>query len=307
MRDGPSTAGIDPSQWRDWAEASGTGRRIAHAPRHRSSGFDRARLECWTDTSPVMDQPALNHHLIVLHEGGPKRIERRSGRRCKTVDAALGSSTTIECGSAYRWNTQGPIAFSHIYVAPDRFAEIVASTFDRDSRRVGFAESIGRPDPHVARLIDLMIASRDDPDWPVIGDFYLDALLIRLAATSTSGAHFRLPEPSILTRPTVARVQEYIRGNLNAAVSLDDLAAVAGYSRYHFVRAFKSATGLPPHTFLINERVLAAKELLASPDLPIAQIAVSTGFSTHAHFSARFRESTGMTPAQYRRRLRGDG
>ena len=79
---------------------------------------------------------------------------------------------------------------------------------------------------------------------------------------------------------------------------------MTGYSRFHFVRAFRESTGLPPYAFLLNERIRAAQAALQIADVPIAQVARDTGFGTHAHFSARFREATGMTPVEFRRRSR---
>lgn len=271
---GGSAARVAPEEWREWAGA-------------------------------VMRQPALDHHLIVLHQGGAKRVERIGGRTRRVVDVAVNASSTVESGSVYRWRTEGPIAFAHVYVAPDRFAEIVAQSFDRNPDTVGFAEAIGRFDPYVAQLIELMLASRSDPDWGSVADYYLDALLMRLATTSTDGAEFRTLPKLALTRPTIVRVRDYIRGNLSRRITLDDLAGIAGYSRFHFVRAFKDSIGMPPYAFLVRQRVHAAQEMLRGGDRPIAEIAQQTGFGTHAHFSARFREVAGMTPAEYRRRTRG--
>lgn len=306
-----SSTKIRPEQWRDWARSAPMTRysgamafdEATHFP--EPAYLDRASLQSWSDTNPDMRQPALDHHLIILHQGGPKRIERTGGGARRIVDALDGASTTVESGSIYRWQTQGPIAFAHLYIAPDRFADMVAENFDRDPRSVGFAEAIGRPDPHVARLFELMLASRGQPEWETVAEFYLDALLIRLATTSTNGAAFRMPSKLTLTRPTISRVRDYMRGNLAERISLSDLAQIAGYSRYHFVRAFRESTGLPPYAFLLNERLRAAKHLLQHSDAPIAEIAQKSGFATHAHFSARFRERMGVTPAEYRRRARG--
>ncbi|OYY68144.1 AraC family transcriptional regulator [Sphingomonas sp. 28-63-12] len=307
------STGIRPEHWRAWATRKAPAGRLAAAaaadPRVAGGPayLDRALLQCWTDTSPDMRQPALDHHLIVLHQGGPKRIERIGGGPRRLVDAPIGASSTVESGSTYRWRTQGPIAFTHLYVAPARFADIVAENFDRDPRSVGFAEAIGRPDPHVARLFDLMMAARGEPDWQTVADYYLDALLIRLATTSTTGAAFRAPARLMLTQPVIGRVRDFIRGNLAQRITLGDLAGVAGYSRYHFVRAFRDSTGQPPYAFLLDERVRVAQQLLQQTEAPIAEIAQQTGFGSHAHFSARFRDRTGLTPADYRRRSRGDG
>lgn len=99
-----------------------------------------------------MLQPPLDHHLIVLHEGGAKRVSREGAGGRKTAEVSARSITTIEVGSSYRWTTEGPVGFSHYYVAPDYFANLVATTFDRDPSKVSFAETIGRADPYSANI-----------------------------------------------------------------------------------------------------------------------------------------------------------
>lgn len=284
---------MNPSLWRDWAGSTSGEPNPVH--------FDRAILQRWSDTSAEMRQPALDHHLIVLHQGGPKRVQRSVGRHRQVADVAMNASTTVESGSVYRWQTEGPIAFAHLYVAPDRFAEIVGETFDRDPATVGFAESFGRYDQHVAQLFDLMLATHEGPDWAMIVDHYLDALLVRLASISRIGAQFKAPPRLALAPFTVARVRDFIQANLATRISLADMAKIAGYSRYHFVRAFKLTTGMPPYAYLLKERVAAARTLLANSDAPVASIADKTGFASHAQFSTRFKELTGTTPIEYRR------
>lgn len=289
----------DPRLWRNWAS---TPRAKSTGPSFLSGGF----LQCWSDTNAAMNQPVLDHHIIVFHQGGAKRVQRDGGAGRRIVDVELNSTTTVEAGSSYRWRTEGPIAFSHLYVRPDHFAMLIAETFDRDPASVGFAETIGRPDPHIAGLFDLLLAGRDKPDWSMTADYYLDALLVRLASTSGWGGEFRKLRRLSLTHHTVSKVREFIRSNISERITLDDLAELTGYSRFHFVRAFRETTGLPPYAFLLNERIRAAQSALESSDEPISQIARVTGFGTHAHFSARFRELTGMTPVEYRRHSRGE-
>lgn len=297
MAAAPLANALDPRLWRDWTSIDGA---AASAPVPLTGGY----LQSWSGTAATMRQPALDHHVIVLHQGGAKRVHRSGGDRRRTVNVEHNAITTIEAGSIYKWQTEGPIAFAHIYVEPQRFAQLVAEVFDRDPSSVRCAEVIGRPDGHAANLFELMIASRGDPHWATIGDVYLDALIVRLAATAAWGGRFRSQARLSLAPHTIAKVRDFIHANLDAAVTLDDLAAVAGYSRYHFVRAFKEATGLPPYGYLLDQRIGAARELLQASALPIVEIARRTGFATHAHFSTRFRQTVGATPAEYRRRHR---
>ena len=112
------------------------------------------------------------------------------------------------------------------------------------------------------------------------------------------------PEP-ILDSRMRDRVTDLIQSDPAAPVRIPDLADVAGLSPSAFIRAFKRATGMTPHRFVIEQRLQAARRLLAESDRPIADIALSSGFSSQSHFGAAFRASVGVSPARYRRLRRG--
>jgi AraC family transcriptional regulator len=82
---------------------------------------------------------------------------------------------------------------------------------------------------------------------------------------------------------------------------MEQMAAVARLSLYHFARQFKAATGLPPHQFVILRRVERAKELLqAGTALSLAEVAAHVGFSDQSQFSHNFKRIVGVTPGQFR-------
>lgn len=85
---------------------------------------------------------------------------------------------------------------------------------------------------------------------------------------------------------------DYIQAHLTENISLEDLAAEAGMSRYYFCRLFKQSTGITPHQLLIKCRIDRAKHLLLRTKHPIAHIAVEVGFNSQSHFSKHFRKLT---------------
>ena len=76
-------------------------------------------------------------------------------------------------------------------------------------------------------------------------------------------------------------------------------------STYHFVRAFKQATGETPHQYLLKSRVERAKQLLAETELPLAEISYLVGSNSQSHFTASFRRLARLTPKTYRQTARG--
>jgi AraC-like DNA-binding protein len=94
---------------------------------------------------------------------------------------------------------------------------------------------------------------------------------------------------------------EYIEEHLDASPSLEQIAAVARLSPYHFARQFKAATGLPPHQYVLARRVEGTQRLLLREgDLSLAEIAARAGFSDQSQFSHRFKRVVGITPRQFR-------
>ncbi len=104
--------------------------------------------------------------------------------------------------------------------------------------------------------------------------------------------------------PSVKRVREYIEDCCDEDISLSRLSAVANLSAYHLIRVFTRETGLQPHKYLTQARVNKARELL-SGELPIAAVALETGFVDQSHFTRQFKRITGVTPGQYRKFLNG--
>jgi AraC-like DNA-binding protein len=90
-------------------------------------------------------------------------------------------------------------------------------------------------------------------------------------------------------------------------LDLDAVAAHAGYSRYHFVRAFRDAYGRTPGQYLSHRRTERAEEMLRCADLSVTEICHLVGFTSLGTFCARFKARTGLTPTEYRERHVGRG
>ena len=96
------------------------------------------------------------------------------------------------------------------------------------------------------------------------------------------------------------RVTEYIQHNLDKGLTLEELAAVVYMSPFHFARLFKGSTGVPPHRFVVRQRITRARACLERRELSIAQISRLVGFRTPSHFTTVFHRLAGVTPRRYR-------
>ena len=114
------------------------------------------------------------------------------------------------------------------------------------------------------------------------------------------------PTASALPKWRLKRVLEYVNAHLDEALRLADLAAVAGLSRMHFAGQFRAATGYRPHDYLLYQRIESAKSVLSGTDMPLAEVALSVGFQSQAHFSTVFKRLTGQSPGRWRRDMRSE-
>jgi AraC family transcriptional regulator len=100
------------------------------------------------------------------------------------------------------------------------------------------------------------------------------------------------------------RCLELIRAKLSEDLSLDELAAEAKLSTFHFARMFKHSVGVPPRVYVMRLRVEKACELLEMTDLSVTQIAQEVGYSSNQVLARVFVKHRHMSPTEYRRAVR---
>lgn len=97
------------------------------------------------------------------------------------------------------------------------------------------------------------------------------------------------------------RVLDHIESSLAKPLRNRDLAALVGYSEFHFNVAFRNSLGTSPHEFLIRRRIERAQQLMLTTSLPLCDVAAECGLADQAHLTRLFRKYVGETPAAWRR------
>lgn len=133
-----------------------------------------------------------------------------------------------------------------------------------------------------------------------------DALIAELAWRLVACA--AAPAAAIRTRsrddrPRYARVLDRIENAFDQPLAVGELAAMTGQPALPFLRGFTAAIGMTPHAYLAEQRLQAARRLLADSPRPLIDIALACGFSHQSHFGDAFKRAFGLTPAHYRRLL----
>jgi AraC-like DNA-binding protein len=114
-----------------------------------------------------------------------------------------------------------------------------------------------------------------------------------------------MTQSAIFTLPALRRARDLIDLRYAEPLDLAALAREAGYSRFHFHRAFAAAYGETPRAYLTRRRLERAKTLLRVANLSVTEICFLVGFESVGSFSSRFRDLVGMSPTEYRRASAG--
>jgi AraC family transcriptional regulator len=263
-------------------------------------GLEAARYRA----SPAWEYtaPALTHHRLVLVTRPPQELELWFEGVKRHVPPPAGAIILVPAGTPGRVRWSGGFDWLHIYLEPGLVARVAAEEFDLDPARLTL------PPLDVLDLPQLRAAM-----WAVDTELTGGAGG-RLAAQSLANvlAVHLIRHVSVHRRPQRGRdgtlprgrlraVVEYIEEHLDAGPSLEQMAAVARLSVYHFARQFRAATGLPPHQYVIRRRVERARHLLqAGTDLSLAEVAAHAGFSDQSQFCQHFKRLVGVTPRQFR-------
>lgn len=106
---------------------------------------------------------------------------------------------------------------------------------------------------------------------------------------------------------TVPRSIAYLQTHYTEAVSVEQLAALEGYTPAYYGEWFKARTGMTPKQYLHQLRLQRAKALLQETDLSLAEIALSVGYEHHASLTRLFKQQDGISPHQYRQSVASSG
>jgi AraC family transcriptional regulator len=170
-------------------------------------------------------------------------------------------------------------------------------------QQLGFGLQLrqGFHDPTITRLVSLLTtdAKRGFQLGVLFADHLIHALTVRLLLL---GERKREEDQrSSLPQHLLRRVLDVMHESMGKRdLNLETLASEAGYSRRHFLRMFRAATGHSPHQHLLQLRLDHAATLLRN-GMPIIDIADACGFSSHSHMSRAFHQRFGQTPMEFRR------
>jgi AraC family transcriptional regulator len=260
---------------------------------------EHRRLEAGAQT-PV----ELKCTEIVLMVSGRAGVRRTGDGDRQEALAQPGMSWICPVGT---YETQVEITAEmecvHLYLPPTLIHHSALADYDLDPAKTRLAYAGGFADPMLLQIGSAfrgLLGRGAQPTDRLFVDGMQAALAAHLLGNYTIDRWQPPSRAPSLDPKRLNRVIDFIEGRLDGDISLDDLAAEACLSPFHFSRLFRDATGLSPHRYVTDRRVQAAKDKLALNHSSFVEIALDTGFGSQANFIRVFRKATGLTPGQYR-------
>jgi AraC family transcriptional regulator len=249
------------------------------------------------DRFDLIDQPDM---LVSLLTEGP--VYLRSGGGWGPDRSMPGQVSIMPPGASATFRRGGILGVTTVNLSRERFENLLGA---RDARNwlSSLRLRLGLVDPLISSIVSALAEELRSPSerGSLYADSLADSLTLHLFRLSGQAAELTQSRGELAGR-ALRRVRDRIEADLGKELSLGELAGEARLSRYHFSRAFRAATGLPPHRYLTARRLERAKVLLRSTEMPIIEIALNVGFSSQAHLTDCFHRFIGVTPGEFRRR-----
>ena len=252
---------------------------------------------CFTEVScdaGPADAPFEEHHHIAsiafVTQGG-------FGYRCSAGSAVLGPGAVLlgNAGAAYTCSHAAPggdrcLSFGYL-------AEVVEDVAASAGGTDRFRRPALPPAPELAAL-PALASSAAQGAGPSLEEIAVEALGRALGAGNADGV---LAPVRPRDERRAVEAMRAIDAGAGEPLSLGEMAGRAGLGRFHFLRAFRAATGTTPHQYLVAARLRRAARLLLTTDLPVTDVALEAGFGDLSNFIRTFSALVGASPRRFRR------
>ena len=193
----------------------------------------------------------------------------------------------------------------HLFIKPNLLRSVAIETEYLNPDKIELLPVLKTYDPQIEQLSKLLFWEMQNNSFG--GKLYLESLkqvlVIHLLRNYGVFEPIFRQNNNGLAPYKLRQTIDYIQAYLDRDLSLKVMAEQIGMGRSYFAVRFKQAMGIPPHQYVIQQRVEKAKRLLKERTLTIAEIALECGFASQSHLNKAFGKYVGTTPKSYREQL----
>lgn len=252
--------------------------------------------------------PAEDAYLVSLKLRDYPACECwEEGRYVAKEDIRAGATYLYDLKRDPRYVIDKPFHSLFFYLPRSAFGDIARQPGAPRMGELSYEPGVGHDDAVIRHIGATLQEGLRRPDET--NQLFVDHMMLGLTA-HVAQTYGGLKPAAELNRGGLApwqvkRACDRLDSDLSGKVALQQIAAELGLSVSHFSRAFRISTGLPPHQWLLRQRVKAAKQLMTVRDLPLSEIAISAGFANQSHFTRVFSSMVGVSPGAWRREAHG--
>lgn len=255
----------------------------------------------------LLPLPSVGEPFLAWSISGEVEFQEREGNRpWITHRLQKGSFFLTSGGAPYdcRWKavTSEPFESMAVFLELPLLERALEEIFGADAAHARLRDISAFTD---AALNSLMERLHEElmrrKASPLFVQGIAQAIAIHLARNYAETVKELRSGSSALPGYKLRQITDWMAEHIAEDLSLEQLAAQAGLSKFHFHRLFKSAVGVSPSHYHINLRMDEAKRLLRETKQSIVAIALDLGYSNPSHFAQLFRRETGLSPSDYRR------
>ena len=251
---------------------------------------------------PNIALPPIPVPSISVSRARGHRIERIFRGQRSVGSTVPGHIALLPSDAGTVWTLDRGLPISQIYLDWPLLHRVIEEEIDRDCRGFEIRPDFLFRDHRIERIVRDFLAELDAPS--IGSQLLVESLMLDLAVhLARNRSNLVLPRPQriyTLAPRKLVQIRAFIEANLDRKISLDEMAAAVGMSRFHFAKSFEAAAGKPPYRFLIEQRLERASSLLLETADPITSVAQAVGFNSQSGFTQAFARHMGTTPARFR-------
>ncbi|GAC1044799.1 helix-turn-helix domain-containing protein [Rhizobium sp. No.120] len=246
--------------------------------------------------------PGSQTHRLGIHFGRAVNAFCECDGRQYRRRQAHGDIDIVPAGLDGWWEDDGDCTILRLNIQQELLRS-AAEALGRNPDTVSLAPKFQLRD---SRIESIAWAIKAEIESPVPSDrTYAEALGLALAIRLVEGSRQTSLDVTATGATLTNRQQrclvDFIEANIDQSLSLANLAATVGLSVSHLKPLFRTTFGMPAHHYVLTRRVERAKSLILSADMPLAEIAVASGFAHQSHMTHWMRRILGLTPGMLSR------